>query len=997
MNLFKKQLLVVLGAVVILITALYFVGNNWGGKLNLGLSNFGLSAGRTNSKEASFEKQENLSRQNEISKLTNQIFATVRQAQQDSSQLSANSNQRQRALVSLAESDPNSAWTAVVPASVSSKLPPSLRNSIEKPISLNNLELEVRHEDKFDPRSQKLIDGGYTYFARTSDGRRRQLFLAGNPEGLVSGTKINLKGYELASGQIIAYYSGSNFVVTASELGEATETLGEQKTLVLLLNYQNQTNPFTKAEAERIMFNSQLNAFYREASYNQTWFSGKVLDWSTLSPEFNNCNINIPLYEDDGDEIGRVLLKNNVNIQNYDRLVLLIGPGNCGGGFGTVGKTTLTYGGNVKKMSISWVGISTYLTGHPFPWSYVDFVTGHELGHNLGVVHANSWYCPNGAILYGTDCEHWEYGNGFDIMGSGSNSLHFNASFKDAFGWFTGSNNITYVGNTNNQYQSYTISSLSPGSTSTAVYSKALGIIPSAFTKPAYYVEYRQGGGFDANLKSVNLRDNLGGVFVNLVQGKWAPASRLLDMSPGVGGLSFVLKPGQEFTDSGRGVSIKLTNDPSLTGTANVMVKTFPAQCIRTNPRITLYPSEDKPGRGEIFYVGSVFIGNEDSATCSNRNFQVKTQSNTLEGLASDPIELPSGEEGGSGYFVSIPNNAPAGNHEIKVIVTDLTTNTIVKTQVMALVLSETLAITTTSQLPTARFGENYFVDIFGMPADIPSDFSFVGGSFPPGIKFTAASSNGCSPNPCVRIGGISEVLGSYRFILKLTYRAQSVNKEFILRVEAPTTLTITTSSSLPNVTVGTSYSTDISASGDRGSYIWSAENLPTGLSLATSNCLTAPCQNPATLVGTPTTAGTYRFTVKVGSEPGNSERASYIASKEFSLTVIGIGTTFSTPSLGAAPSSVGQNQSIIVSWKNIPNLANTSWIGYYSKDEKAYNKYLGWLYIGDCSKTVGSVPKTSGSCDFLIPDPGQYDFRLFLSHLESVPILVSNSVSVGE
>ncbi|TSC75370.1 MAG: Ig domain protein [Parcubacteria group bacterium Gr01-1014_30] len=100
--------------------------------------------------------------------------------------------------------------------------------------------------------------------------------------------------------------------------------------------------------------------------------------------------------------------------------------------------------------------------------------------------------------------------------------------------------------------------------------------------------------------------------------------------------------------------------------------------------------------------------------------------------------------------------------------------------------------------------------------------------------------------------------------------------------------LTITTSSLLPNGQVNSPYSAQVSATGGTGSYAWriSSGYLPSGLSLIAAQCFTAPCQAPVTISGTPTTAGTYIFTVEVSSSPLVGYGPTLVASKEFSLTV---------------------------------------------------------------------------------------------------------------
>jgi hypothetical protein len=91
----------------------------------------------------------------------------------------------------------------------------------------------------------------------------------------------------------------------------------------------------------------------------------------------------------------------------------------------------------------------------------------------------------------------------------------------------------------------------------------------------------------------------------------------------------------------------------------------------------------------------------------------------------------------------------------------------------------------------------------------------------------------------------------------------------------AQTPLQITTASPLPSGTVGSAYAVGLQAQGGNQPYSWSATGqLPPGLALLSSGVIS----------GTPTTTGTYSFTVVIRDSSGVS------ASKQLSLTVGGTG-----------------------------------------------------------------------------------------------------------
>ena len=100
----------------------------------------------------------------------------------------------------------------------------------------------------------------------------------------------------------------------------------------------------------------------------------------------------------------------------------------------------------------------------------------------------------------------------------------------------------------------------------------------------------------------------------------------------------------------------------------------------------------------------------------------------------------------------------------------------------------------------------------------------------------------------------------------------------------APQPPTITTTS-LPGGTTGTAYSTTLQASSGTTPYTWSlsAGTLPAGLSLAAST---------GVISGTPTTAGTVSFTVKVTDAANNTATKALSIAVTAAVTPVQISTT---------------------------------------------------------------------------------------------------------
>lgn len=108
-----------------------------------------------------------------------------------------------------------------------------------------------------------------------------------------------------------------------------------------------------------------MDAFYRENSYGQTFFSGKVFGWFTL-PVTVSCDIGTI-----GDESDKALIASGVDITQYNYFLYITPVEPCGiGGGGVIGGNRSWSDGNLDLS-----------------------VPGHELGHNFGLSHANFLYC----------------------------------------------------------------------------------------------------------------------------------------------------------------------------------------------------------------------------------------------------------------------------------------------------------------------------------------------------------------------------------------------------------------------------------------------------------------------------------------------------------------------------------------------------------------------------------------------------------------------------
>ena len=124
----------------------------------------------------------------------------------------------------------------------------------------------------------------------------------------------------------------------------------------------------------------------------------------------------------------------------------------------------------------------------------------HELGHNLGMRHANGMVCRDHAGNYLSNsgqCNVEEYHDNMDVMGWYGPTRHFSSHRKSQLGWLS-PNNIREV----QESGQFTIV---PQETASSGIQSLL--IPSENSDFSYHLEVRQSIGFDEGLsKTVLLR-----------------------------------------------------------------------------------------------------------------------------------------------------------------------------------------------------------------------------------------------------------------------------------------------------------------------------------------------------------------------------------------------------------------------------------------------------------------------------------------------------------
>jgi large repetitive protein len=164
----------------------------------------------------------------------------------------------------------------------------------------------------------------------------------------------------------------------------------------------------------------------------------------------------------------------------------------------------------------------------------------------------------------------------------------------------------------------------------------------------------------------------------------------------------------------------------------------------------------------------------------------------------------------------------------------------------------------------------NWAISESGGQGPTPFDWSVVAGALPDGLSLDGP---GCGVH-CARVIGTPTTVQTTTFTVQVTDSAgQTGQQAFSLQINPPRPLVVTTPSNCCSPgTVGTFYQVHFFADGGVQPWVWSlaAGQFPPGLTLDPSGLL----------AGTPTTAGTFTFTVQVADQSGQQ------ATGQFSITI---------------------------------------------------------------------------------------------------------------
>ncbi|MDE1155945.1 MAG: putative Ig domain-containing protein [Acidobacteriaceae bacterium] len=273
------------------------------------------------------------------------------------------------------------------------------------------------------------------------------------------------------------------------------------------------------------------------------------------------------------------------------------------------------------------------------------------------------------------------------------------------------------------------------------------------------------------------------------------------------------------------------------------------------------------------------------------------------------------------------------GTSSFVVQVTDSTGATATATLSITINAATTTLSIPAITLPAGTVGSVYASSLSATGGTTPYTWGLASGSVPAGLTLSSTGS----------IAGTPTTKGTESFVAQVTdSTGATATVSLSITINAATIVLSIPATTLPSGTVGTTYTSSLSATGGSSPYTWSTASgsLPAGLTLSSSGAI----------VGTPTTKGTASFVAQV------TDSAAATATVSLSITVNDAATPLSIPAATLPGGTVGTayTSSLVAAGGSTPY---------------AWSVLSGTLPPGLSLSSTGAItgtPTTTGSYSFV-------------------------------
>ncbi len=480
---------------------------------------------------------------------------------------------------------------------------------------------------------ESLELGRAFHFLRIGAGSIELHFAGRKPAGLTSGSILNVRGVRV--GNAVAVQDGEVMAASTSKANGVCGPTGGQSVVVILVRFPNYSLPSSvNAELMKGILrgnayttndsstNWSVGDFWEENSDGQTSIDDvRVVGPYNLSSNYNSDTNNDGLYDCQYDNMRSDAIAaadGAVNFNDYDR-VLIVFPkntrsnpnGTTGGcswaGLGSVGCWSNSSNDGNFSASIAW------LRSDQTSSRSVGVRLGtHELGHNLGLLHANSREFGNeplGAI--GDEGDITEYGDRFSTMGSWNFGFYSAQHAADQLGWLSSGSNYQVV-ETNGSYSVQNYEARPAGV-------KALKIRRGSGNNTWIWAEFRQDTGIYDSQLSGQVHS---GALLHYEDSYTGTATHMADFTANTASVQDpALAAGQSWSDPYSDLTISVD---SVSSNSMTMTVTYGNNggCLEADPAVTLGPTSQTTLAGVAVNL-NVSVTNQDGSGCGSASFNL--------------------------------------------------------------------------------------------------------------------------------------------------------------------------------------------------------------------------------------------------------------------------------------------------------------------------------------------------------------------------------------
>ncbi|HIH34508.1 MAG TPA: hypothetical protein HA282_04460 [Nanoarchaeota archaeon] len=421
------------------------------------------------------------------------------------------------------------------------------------------------------------------YYLNAQSGEELLLIFSGDDPPLMTGSKVRVTGNRIGNVLIIIDIENNFEVLYEAQTGHTVKKLA-----VILFRFTDTTEYSFNPQLEYVrksMFDEEpfirtfrykswidqhnyinisynttyptTNSFLIESSYGNLRLAGKlnssgdVFGIYNISSSSSGCNwlrwIN---------QAKNAARQNGVNLNGYNHLMFIAPEGRS----------------NCWFSGIAYIGGSISFIRDGSPDSGSTGVPAHELGHNFGLAHANSYECRiEGnyvALADFSKCRSIEYGDIFDTMGDAYSFHHFSSFNRGTVNWFSASNTLMLDSPYKKTYTIEMLENPSNNPKTLMIPVKERGGLSHRDYYSHFFVEYRRPYGYYDNfldyehvVKGASIR--LATIYHPIIR------TNLIDTNPSAPATTnrfsdAALLPGQIIVDPVSGVKIKtISADPT--------------------------------------------------------------------------------------------------------------------------------------------------------------------------------------------------------------------------------------------------------------------------------------------------------------------------------------------------------------------------------------------------------------------------------------------------